>query len=453
MPDVIRSPAVRPGAPRLSRRQFLVLGCSTGSLVLLSTCGAASTKPAAQAGLGGFNGGGSLRVLMSSHFIPAYDAWFDKWAADWGAKNKVEVTVDHILGAQLAQKNAAEVAAGDGHDLINFARSGEVNLFNKSLGDVSDLARQLGQQHGGWVLPLAEQVGMVGGAWKGVPESFADVPSIYRKDLFDAAGLQVPDTWEGLLKVGEALKAKGNPIGIAINQQSIDANTSWQSVLWCYGALYVGQDGKMATVDTPEMKQAVSFALDLYRKTMTDEVLSWDDAGNNQFLASGRGAWIQNPISALRTIERDNPELAKKISIAGPPGGPSGRFASVATDAWGIMTWSKNTPAATALLSDYYAVMPEAIRASQGYNQPLLKELRKKPMPILGKDPKLQVLQDFDQLARVSGFPGPPTPASGEVDNNWLIPLMIGRAVQSGNVDEAIKWVEAKVQAIYDKYK
>ena len=29
---------------------------------------------------------------------------------------------------------------------------------------------------------------------------------------------------------------------------------------------------------------------------------------------------------------------------------------------------------------------------------------------------------------------------------------MIGRAVQSGNVDEAIKWVEAKVQAIYDKY-
>ena len=75
------------------------------------------------------------------------------------------------------------------------------------------------------------------------------------------------------------------------------------------------------------------------------------------------------------------------------------------------MTWSKNTPAAKALLADYYAVMPEAIRASQGYNQPLLKDYRKKPMPILGEDPKLMVLQDFDQLARVSGFPGPPTPA------------------------------------------
>jgi hypothetical protein len=30
---------------------------------------------------------------------------------------------------------------------------------------------------------------------------------------------------------------------------------------------------------------------------------------------------------------------------------------------------------------------------------------------------------------------------------------MIGRAVQSGNVDEAVSWAEAKVKAIYDKYK
>ena len=58
---------------------------------------------------------------------------------------------------------------------------------------------------------------------------------------------------------------------------------------------------------------------------MTNEVLSWDDTGNNQMLASGRASWIQNPISSLRTIEKDNPELAKKICIverAGRPEGP-----------------------------------------------------------------------------------------------------------------------------------
>ena len=62
---------------------------------------------------------------------------------------------------------------------------------------------------------------------------------------------------------------------------------------------------------------------------MTNEVLSWDDTGNNQMLASGRASWIQNPISSLRTIEKDNPELAKKIYISNAPAGPKGRFASV----------------------------------------------------------------------------------------------------------------------------
>src|SRR4051812_3732295 len=51
-------------------------------------------KPAAAAPA--FAGGGSLKLLMRGHFVPAYDVWFDKWAADWGAKNKVQIEVDHI---------------------------------------------------------------------------------------------------------------------------------------------------------------------------------------------------------------------------------------------------------------------------------------------------------------------------------------------------------------------
>src|SRR5688500_18442575 len=37
-------------------------------------------KPAAAAPA--FAGGGSLKLLMRSHFVPAFDTWFDKWAAD-----------------------------------------------------------------------------------------------------------------------------------------------------------------------------------------------------------------------------------------------------------------------------------------------------------------------------------------------------------------------------------
>lgn len=414
---------------------------------------AEAAKPAAQAAPGGFTGGGSLTLLMRSHFIPAFDVWFDKWAADWGAKNKVEVQVDHILAGELPAKWAAEVATGAGHDMMGFTQSGAVNVFNKSLMDLGDVVKQVGEAHGGWVDPLSKNIGTFDGVWRGVPDYFIEFGANYRKDLFDANGLQPVDTWDDLMKVGMALKPKGNPIGIPINQKSNDANNTWSGLLWGNGASYVAADGKTVTINSPETKASVKFALELYKNTMTNEVLSWDDTGNNQFLASGRGSWIQNPISSLRTIEKDNPELAKKIFISNAPAGPKGRFASVSVSTWGVMNWTKNAPAAKALLADYYAAYLDAVKASQGYNQPLLMNFRKKPMAIIGEDPKLALLQDFDQAARVSGHPGPPTPAAAEVEQNWIIPLMIGQAVQSENVDTAVDWATQKVEAIYAKYK
>jgi multiple sugar transport system substrate-binding protein len=413
---------------------------------------AADAKPA-QAAPGGFQGGGSLKLLMRSHFIPAWDTWFDKWASDWGAKNKVTIEVDHILAGELPAKWAAEVATGDGHDLMGFTQSGAINVFNKSLVDVSDLAKQVGDAHGGWVQPLSDSIGKFEGVWKGVPGYFIDFPANYRKDIFDANNLKPFDTWDDVLKGGKLLKEKGNPMGIAINQKSNDANNSWSSLLWSYGASYVKEDGKTPAINSPETKDAVKFALQLYKDAMTNEVLSWDDTGNNQMLASGRASWIQNPISSLRTIEKDNPELAKKIYISNTPAGPKGRFASVSVDVWGIMSWSKNQAAAKALLAEYYSVYPESVKASEGYNQPVLMEFRKKPMLVLGTDPKLEALQDFDKAARVVGNPGPPTPAAAEVEQNWIIPLMIGQAVQTENVDAAVDWATQKIEAIYAKYK
>jgi multiple sugar transport system substrate-binding protein len=294
---------------------------------------------------------------------------------------------------------------------------------------------------------------MFDGVWRGVPDFFIDFPANYRKDLFDANGLQPVDTWDDLMKVGKVLKEKDHPIGIAINQKSNDANNSWNGFLWTHGASYVAEDGKTVTIDSAETRDAVGLGLELYRQTMTNEVLSWDDTANNQFLGSGRGAWIQNPISALRTIEKNDADLAKKIAISNTPAGPKGRFTPVSTSIWGVMSWSKNVPAAKAFLAEYYANYLAGMRAAEGYNQPLLKEFRKKPMPILGEDPRLTILQDFDQAARVVGYPGPPTPAAAEVEQNWIIPLMMGRAVQTGNANEAVDWAAAKVDAIYARYR
>jgi multiple sugar transport system substrate-binding protein len=435
-----------------------------GSLAVasaLSACGggqapapaASGEKPAAQAGPGGFGGGGSLKLQLSSHFVPAFDVWIDKWMADWGARNKVEITVDHILGADIPSKVAAEVAAGSGHDLIRMTRHADANLYSRNLVDVSDLAKQIGQDNGGWVLPLAEKLGVVDGVWRALPEYTTEQSSLYRKDLFDQNGFKPVETWDDLLKVGSTLKAQGNQIGIAINQKSNDALNSWQSVIWSHGGGTVAADSRTVTINSPEVKEALTFGIELYNKTMTPEVLSWDDTANNQLLASGKGSWIHNPISALRTIEKENPELAKKIWISPQPAGPKGRFTTGTTNVYGIFNWTKNASAAKALMAEYFANYAEAFKASEGYNQPVLLNFRKKPMPILGDDPKYALLQDVLEYFYTTGHPGVPTPAAGEVDANWIVPLMVARAVQDGNVDEAANWGQQKLEAIYAKYK
>src|SRR2546426_12244847 len=62
--------------------------------------------------------GTTLRILQWSHFIPAYDGWYDKFAKEWGDKNGVKVRVDHIPHLDIPARMAAEFAAGAGHDII-----------------------------------------------------------------------------------------------------------------------------------------------------------------------------------------------------------------------------------------------------------------------------------------------------------------------------------------------
>ena len=84
----------------------------------------------------------TLRVLQWSHFVPQFDTWFDGFAKDWGKKNGITVTIDHIPHLEIPARAAAEVAAGAGHDLIMFSGFGGPHLFEKHLADLSGLVEE-----------------------------------------------------------------------------------------------------------------------------------------------------------------------------------------------------------------------------------------------------------------------------------------------------------------------
>ena len=56
-----------------------------------------------------------VRVLAWTHFVPSYDKWFDAFAEQWGTKNGVKVTIDHVPHLQIPAKIAAEIATQSGH--------------------------------------------------------------------------------------------------------------------------------------------------------------------------------------------------------------------------------------------------------------------------------------------------------------------------------------------------
>jgi hypothetical protein len=117
------------------------------------------------------------------------------------------------------------------------------------------------------------------------------------------------------------------------------------------------------------------------------------------------------------------------------------------------MSWSQNAAAAKAFFVEHFNDFGAAVTASEGYNQPFLLNWRRKPMAILGDNPKLSVDQDAHNYYRASGWPGKPTQAAGEVEANWIVPLMVARAIGDKKLAGAIEWAEQKIQAIYDKYR
>src|SRR5262249_49971187 len=112
--------------------------------------------------------GTTLRILQWSHFIPAYDAWYDKFAKEWGDKNGVKVRVDHIPHLEIPARMAAEFAAGAGHDIIYNGSSILTRLYYKNLVDLSDVADAAGKKYGGW-RPPRECLGQREGGGSGRP--------------------------------------------------------------------------------------------------------------------------------------------------------------------------------------------------------------------------------------------------------------------------------------------
>ena len=428
----------------VTRRRFLEIGGAGVAASSLLTMLDARQAPAQIKGT-------NLRMLLWSHYVPAYDVWFDKFTKEWGDKTGVKVRVDHMPHLELPARYAAEFAAGSGHDLIYFVGQILTGQYYRNLVDLSDVADGLGKKYGGW-LEASKSAAQVNGVWYAVPDFFISIPVLWRKDLFASIGMGEPKTWDDLRKAAGQLKGKGHPTGMQFSHCN-DANHNWRALMYCFGVKETDPSGQNILIDSKEMRESLRFGKALYDEGMTPEVFSWDDASDNRFLASGVASWIHDAISAFHSTRLTNPKVFEQTFVVPEATGPGGRWNVGEPNVWAIWKFSKNIPAAKEFIQYISDSQKEAMEASLGYNMPFLKDQYRKPMPYLGKDAKLAALQDQEKLTAFLGFPGPMTPPAQEVVTTFIIPDMFTKVARGASIDDTMKWGVGEIRRIYAKYK
>jgi multiple sugar transport system substrate-binding protein len=321
-------------------------------------------------------------------------------------------------------------------------------LFQPALADVSDLCADLARKHGEWY-PFLKEHAQVRGQWLGIPFMFASFPGSHRIDLFEKVGEKAPETWEDLLRAGRKLKKLGHPIGFAISQTT-DSVTTIYSILWSYGAKDVAEDGKTIAINSRQTEAAVDYMLALYNDAMDPSVLSWDNAGNNQWLNSGKGSWIHNPISHYVVAKEKKMPVAEHTGFHPSPAGPGGRHTVGVPRSLGVTKFSKQPELAREFLKWFFepAQYHEWVMSGDNYNHPVWRDMENHA--VWDIDPKYKPLKSIVQYSHLYGWPAPPDEKIQIVTNSYIIPNMIARVVTNTNKPkDAIVWAETEIRKLF----
>lgn len=167
----------------------------------------------------------------------------------------------------------------------------------------------------------------VDGARYGVPTGFVPLTMFYNKALFDAAGVEVPTTWEEWVTAAEALTVDqdgdGTPeqYGLALADHATVGNGVWPSLFYGNGGAVV-EDGT-AVIDSPENAETLEF----WHDAITAGKISptgVDGVSGDGLFSSGRAAmYIGGPWMA--SVSEEN---GVDYGIAPIPAGPQEQAAS-----------------------------------------------------------------------------------------------------------------------------
>ena len=431
---------------------------------LLQKSALATTALVAMPYVRGAHAAGKLTIGFWDHWVPGANKASETLCQEWGAKNKVEVSIDYITsqGGKHLLTIAAEAQARSGHDILAFPSWRPADHANR-LEPVDDVMAELIKLNGK-VNPTVEYLAKSTGRWVAIPacvgsqikgpcsriDLMKQLAGIDVVAMYPAGSPPKADNWtlDVMLKAAEACHKGGHPFGIGLGTVEDNVDTAG-AIFQSFGAELVDVKGNIK-VKTDTVRQALEY----YKKLaqwLPPDAPAWDNASNNKYLIAGKGSLIMNPPSAWAVAKRDAPKVAEQCWTHGMPSGPKGRYAPFIPYFWGIWNFGKNKSAAKSLLA--HLSQPSAVEkmvvASGGYDLPAFDKLT--TLKVWAEEgPPKGTLYHYPnphnhQILSVAAQPAPHKIAV-QIYTQAIPTKMVVRFMRGEPLEKTLAWAEGEIE-------
>src|SRR5438552_6576093 len=433
-------------------------------MTLLSRTALATTALVAAPHIRGAHAAGKLSIGFWDHWVPGANNASKTLCEEWGEKNKVEVSIDYITsqGNKNLLTIAAEAQARSGHDIFAFPSWLPSEHANR-LEPVDDIMAELIKTNGK-VNPTVEYLAHNSGHWVAVPacvgsqikgpcsriDLMKQLAGIDVQAMYPAGSPPKAEEWtlDAMLKAAEACHKGGHPFGIGLGVTEDNVDTAG-AIFQSFGANLVDAKGNIAVKSDP-VRQALEYCKKL-AQWLPPDAPAWDNASNNKYLISGKGALIMNPPSAWAVAKRDAPQVAEPLWTHGRPAGPQGRYAPFIPYFWGIWNFGKNKSAAKSLLVHLSqpSAIEKTVEASGGYDLPAFEKLT--TLKVWAEEgPPKGTLYHYPnphnhQILSVAAQPAPPKIAV-QIYTQAIQTKMVVRFMQGEPLEKTLAWAESEVE-------
>jgi N,N'-diacetylchitobiose transport system substrate-binding protein len=390
---------------------------------------------------GGSDAEGTLRLWLNGPDTP--QEIVDYAIAEFNKTHpNVNVELERQQWTGLVERLTTSLSGSDAPDIVEFGNT-QAQTF-EAAGAVADLTEHVDELGGDDFLQSLLEAGTYDDKVYAVPYYGGARIVVYRTDLFEASGIEVPTTLDEWLAAGAKLKADNastpNFSGIYF------PGRNWHAVLsfiWENGGEIATKDGDqwVGQLDSPESIEGLEFF-----KQVFDEANSapadTDDANDYLAFCAGEVGMMPAPgwkIGQILNEEDGCPELEGKVGAFALPGNTAGTTAPVflGGSVLGIPANSQNQELAVELLK---------VLTSAGYQQQMaeagLIPALKSQLEVVSGDAAAEAQAAAAQNSRFV----PTSEHWATVEGGFVMEDMLTEIAQGGDIADAAARADAAIE-------